>query len=146
MVSSARCSGNSAGSRCVTSSGKLSSAIVEFVAPLRLWHSLRLPPMVGSEVSVQRTGALEGAVAKTGSVASTSSTEFNRVKREEGEHAHSRVVLNCPILDIAHRWLVQSECRYGAEPRPRPGLLGWNLSPVISLHFWERNLSIFIHL
>ncbi len=37
--------------------GKLSSAIVEFVAPLRLWHSLRLPPMVGSEVSVQRTGA-----------------------------------------------------------------------------------------
>ncbi len=57
VVSSARCSGNSAGSRCVTSSGKLSSAIVEFVAPLRLWHSLRLPPMVGSEVSVQRTGA-----------------------------------------------------------------------------------------
>ncbi len=27
--------------------GKLSSAIVEFVAPLRLWHSLRPPPMVG---------------------------------------------------------------------------------------------------
>ncbi len=26
---------------CVTSPGKLSSAIVEFVAPLRLWHSLR---------------------------------------------------------------------------------------------------------
>ncbi len=42
---------------CVTSPGKLSSAIVEFVAPLRLWHSLRPPPMVGSEVSVQRTGA-----------------------------------------------------------------------------------------
>ncbi len=32
---------------------------VEFVAPsvLRLWHGLRLLPMVGSEVSVQRTGA-----------------------------------------------------------------------------------------
>ncbi len=28
---------------CVTSPGKLSSAIVEFVAPLRLWHSLRPP-------------------------------------------------------------------------------------------------------
>ncbi len=118
-----RCSGNSAGSRCVTSSGKLSSAIVEFVAPLRLWHSLRLPPMVGSEVSVQRTGALEGAVAKTGSVASTSSTEFNRVKREERERAHSRVVLNCPSLDIAHIRLIQSERRYGAEPR----LHGWFL-------------------
>ncbi len=42
---------------CVTSPGKLSSAVVEFVAPLRLWHGLRLLPMVGSEVSVQRTGA-----------------------------------------------------------------------------------------
>ncbi len=43
MFSSTRCSGNSAGLlRCrVTSPGKLSSAIVEFVAPLRLWHSLR---------------------------------------------------------------------------------------------------------
>ncbi len=59
-------------------------------------------------------------------------------KREKRESAHSRVVLNCSVLDIAHRRLVQSECRYGAEPRPRPGLLGWNLSSVISLHFWER--------
>ncbi len=43
MFSSTHCSGNSAGLlRCrVTSPGKLSSAIVEFVAPLRLWHSLR---------------------------------------------------------------------------------------------------------
>ncbi len=32
----------------------LSSAVVEFVAPLRLWHGLRLLPMVGSEVSVRR--------------------------------------------------------------------------------------------
>ncbi len=31
----------------MTSSGKLSSAIVDFVAPLRLWHGLRPPPMVG---------------------------------------------------------------------------------------------------
>ncbi len=41
---------------CVTSPGKLSSAIVEFVAPLRLWHSLRPPPMVGFVVRVQRAG------------------------------------------------------------------------------------------
>ncbi len=92
--------------------------------------------------------ALEGAVAKAGSVASRSSREFGgsgdvqamfkRVKSQERERAHSRVVLNCSVLDIAHRRLVQSECRYGAEPRPRPGLLGWNLSSVVYLHFWER--------
>ncbi len=40
----------------VTSPGKLSSAIVDFVAPLRLWHSLRPPPMVGFVVRVQRAG------------------------------------------------------------------------------------------
>ncbi len=40
----------------MTSPGKLSSAIVEFVAPLRLWHSLRPPPMVGFVVRVQRAG------------------------------------------------------------------------------------------
>ncbi len=45
--------------------------------------------------------------------------EHQRVARErrESERAHSRVVLNCPSLDIAHRRLVQSERRYGAEPR-----------------------------
>ncbi len=39
-------------------------------------------------------------------------------KRGSRESARTqRVVLNCPGLDIAHRWLVQSERRYGAEPR-----------------------------
>ncbi len=52
---------------------------------------------------------------------------FKRVKRAKRERAHSRVVLNCPFLDIAHRRLVQSERRYGAEPRPCSGFLGWNL-------------------
>ncbi len=62
--------------------------------------------------------ALEGAVAKTGKRSSTSSTEFkeSRERRESG--AHSRVVLNCPGLDLAHRRLVQSERRYGAEAPP----------------------------
>ncbi len=41
-------------------------------------------------------------------------------------------------LGPAHGRLVESDCPYGAEPRPCPGLLGWNLSSVISLHFWER--------
>ncbi len=45
--------------RDVTGKALPCSAVVEFVAPvmLRLWHGLRLLPMVGSEVSVQRTGA-----------------------------------------------------------------------------------------
>ncbi len=47
--------------------------------------------------------ALEGAVAK------------NRTIYKRGSRAaYRRVVLNCPVLDIAHRRLVQSECRYGA--------------------------------
>ncbi len=64
--------------------------------------------------------ALEGAVAKAGSVASRSSREFRdsrdvqaMFKRERART--QRVVLNCP--DIAHRRLVQSERRYGVEPR-----------------------------
>ncbi len=58
--------------------------------------------------------ALEGAVATAGSVASRSSRE----SRDSRERARTqRVVLNCPGLDIAHRRLVQSERRYGAEPR-----------------------------
>ncbi len=69
--------------------------------------------------------ALEGAVAKAGSVASRSSREFRDSRDvQERERAHSRVVLNCPFLDIAHRRLVQSERRYGAEPRPCPSFLG----------------------
>ncbi len=40
-------------------------------------------------------------------------------------------------LGPAHGRLVESDCPYGVEPRPCPGLLGWNLSSVISLHFWE---------
>ncbi len=66
--------------------------------------------------------ALEGTVAKAGSVASRSSREFRDSRdvqeRQERESARTqRVVLNCPGLDIAHRRLVQSERRYGTKPR-----------------------------
>ncbi len=61
--------------------------------------------------------ALEGAVAKARSVASRSSREF-RDSRGSRERARTqRVVLNCLGLDIAHRRLVQSDRRYGTEPR-----------------------------
>ncbi len=43
--------------------------------------------------------------------------EFQRVQRFRERARTQRVVLNCPGLDIAHRRLVQSERRYGAEPR-----------------------------
>ncbi len=51
--------------------------------------------------------------------------EHKRVRRERRERARALVrrfklsgfVLNCPGLDLAHRRLVQSERRYGTEPR-----------------------------
>ncbi len=76
--------------------------------------------------------ALEGAVAKAGSV---SFKRFKRGSRDSRERAaRRRVVSNCPVLDIAHRRLVQSECRYGAEPCACPGFLP-------SLHFVTKNLT-----
>ncbi len=45
---------------------------------------------------------------------------YKRGSRDSRESAHTqRVVLNCAGLDIAHRRLVQSERRYGAELRLR---------------------------
>ncbi len=62
------------------------------------------------------------------------------------ERFATRALFSTVRLAPAHGRLVESDCPYGAEPRPCPGLLGWNLSSVISLHFWEGiNLSIFIH-
>ncbi len=77
--------------------------------------------------------------------------EFHRVQesqeRQERERAHSRVVLNCPSLDIAHRRLVQSERRYGAEPR----LHGWFLQGTfmwrkITFYPCIKTLTRFTHL
>ncbi len=141
VVGSTRCSGNSAGLlRCrVTSPGKLSSPLKSLsslfcgvTALARSWTSL-----VGFVVRVQRAG-FQVSLARVGARSYEFRSTRELQEREESERAHSRVVLNCSVLDIAHRRLVQSECRYGAEPRPRPGLLGWNLSSGISLHFWER--------
>ncbi len=49
-------------------------------------------------------------------------------EQEERESADAAHLLNCPILDTAHRRLVESECPYGAEPCPCP----WDIP---SLHF-----------
>ncbi len=119
------------GSCWLAAPGKLSSAVVEFVAPwcyalARSWTSS--DGWFQGEPPADRR-ALEGAVAKAGSV---SFERFQRVQRFKRASCTQRVVLNCPVLDIAHRRLVQSECRYGAEPRPCPGFLP-------SLHFVMKN-------
>ncbi len=105
---------------CVTSPGKLSSAIVEFVAPLRLWHSLRPPPMVGFVVRVQRAGfqvSLARVWARRYEFMST--RELQEGREEKGEARRMRVVLNSPFFGHPQRRLVQSERWYGAEPRLR---------------------------
>ncbi len=118
---------NSAGLlRCyVTSRGKLYSRLFNAGSSmLRLWHGFGLLQMVGFKVRVPRTG-LQVSLARVGgrSCEFRSTRElqemFKPCSREsrERERAHSRVVLNCPFLDLAHRRLVQSERRYGTEPR-----------------------------
>ncbi len=98
----------------VTSPGKLpsplkllSSLFCGVTALARSWTSV-----VGFVVRVQRAGFQVSLYSQL------RVHEHKRVAREKREErAHSRVVLNCPSLDIAHRRLVQSERRYGAEPR-----------------------------
>ncbi len=92
-----RCSGNSAGLlRCrVTSPGKLSSATVDFVAPLRLWHGLRPPPMVGF---VERES---GGPASRSALRAFERAEFRSARELQGgresEHANAPRLFNCPV-------------------------------------------------
>ncbi len=72
----------------MTSSGKLSSAIVDFVAPLRLWHGLRPPPMVGF---VERES---GGPASRSALRAFERAEFRSARElqegRESEHADAR--------------------------------------------------------
>ncbi len=139
--------------REVTGKALLCSAVIEFVAPwcygfgTVLDFFRWLAPRWASS-GLARVG---GRSCESGK---RSFEEFQRVqifKRcsshvQERARAHSRVVLNCPGLDIAHRRLVQSERRYGAEPRPCPGFLGWNLRDPIFHSFRGRyKLTDFIY-
>ncbi len=115
---------------CVTSPGKLSSAIVEFVAPLRLWHSLRPPPMVGFVVRVQRAGfqvSLARVWARSYEFRST-----RELQREKSASTRTRLVFSTVRFGHPQRRLVQSERRYGAEPRLRPGL------PLQGILVWRK--------
>ncbi len=84
---------------------------------LRHWHGPRLHKWLVSKVRVQRTGARWRAQLRgVSEMFKPCSRESERQKRRERAR-RSRVVLNRPTFDIAHRRLVQSERRYGAEPR-----------------------------
>ncbi len=135
-VVSTRCSGKLCWLRrcCVTSRGKLYWRLFDAGSSmLRLWHGFGLLQMVGFKwessgpASRSALRALEGAVASSGAQESYKRCSSHVQESPERARAHSRVVLNCPFLDIPQRRLVQSERRYGAEPRPCPGFLGWNL-------------------
>ncbi len=69
----------------------------------------------------------------------------------ESRHVRERAFCNWRVvltvqLGPARGRLVESDCPYGAEPRPCPGLLGWTKSSVIShALLGSINLPIFIH-
>ncbi len=121
VFSSARCSGNFAGSRCVTSPGKLSPPLKS----LSSWrygfgHGLRLLWLVllwesSGPASRSALRAFERAVTSSGA------PESCKERRERARGRASSFQLSG--LDAAHRRLIESDCPYGAEPRPRPGLL-----------------------
>ncbi len=106
---------------CVTSPGKLSSAIVEFVAPLRLWHSLRPPPMVGFVVRVQRAGfqvSLARVWARSYEFRST-----RELQREKSEHADAPRLFNCPVWTSPKAaGPIRASVRGGAPPASRLAL------------------------
>ncbi len=97
------------------SSPLLWSRWVRYSVVLRLWHGLGLLWLVSlwessGPASRSALRALERAVTSSGAQES--------YKREKSERARA--------LDIAHRRLVQSERRYGAEPR---------LHDILARHF-----------
>ncbi len=66
----------------MTSPGKLSSAIVEFVAPLRLWHSLR--PINGWFSRRESSGPARTLEGATSEMFKPCSRESERQKKREG--------------------------------------------------------------
>ncbi len=114
----------------MTSSGKLSSAIVDFVAPLRLWHGLRPPPMVGfverESGGPASRSALRAFVGRSRENGKRSFRDvqamFKRVRapEEESERTARASSFQLSGLDAAHRRLIESDCPYGAELHPCP--------------------------
>ncbi len=107
----------------MTSPGKLPSAIVEFVAPLRLWHSLRPIngwfPRRGSSGPARVVGrSRENGKRSFRDVQAM----FKRVRAPEEEKREVTRASSFQLsgLDAAHRRLIESDCPYGAELHPCP--------------------------
>ncbi len=96
--------------------------------------------LVGVEARVQVRARAGRERRSTSKVTSAVQEMFKRAKRAKSQERDLRLArcFSTVQLGPAHGRLVESDCPYGVEPRPCPGLLGWNLSSVISLHFWER--------
>ncbi len=111
---------------CVTSPGKLSSAVVEFVAPLRLWHGPRLHKWLVFKVRVQRTGARWRAQLRGVS-------EMFKPCSRESESQKSRVLrlarcFNQSNLALPAGGLSNPIVRMGLSPPPHvQAFWGWNL-------------------
>ncbi len=99
----------------MTSSGKLSSAIVDFVAPLRLWHGLRPPPMVGF---VERES---GGPASRSALRAFERAEFRSARElQEGRERarRSRVVFKQSVFWTSPKAAgpIRASVRGGAPP------------------------------
>ncbi len=108
----------------MTSPGKLSSAIVEFVAPLRLWHSLR--PINGWFSRRESSGparALEGAASRS---FRDVQAMFKRVRAPEEERGapHARRFKQSVFLDIPKGGWSNQSVGMGRSPAHVHGFLG----------------------
>ncbi len=98
----------------MTSPGKLSSAIVEFVAPLRLWHSLR--PINGWFSRRESSGparTLEGAASE---MFKPCSRESERQKKREGASLARRFKQSVFWTSLKAAGPIRALVRGGAPP------------------------------
>ncbi len=98
----------------MTSPGKLSSAIVEFVAPLRLWHSLR--PINGWFSRRESSGparTLEGAASE---MFKPCSRESERQKKREGASLARRFKQSVFWTSLKAAGPIRASVRGGAPP------------------------------
>ncbi len=130
----------------MTSSGKLSSAIVDFVAPLRLWHGLRPPPMVGFVERESGGPASRSALRAFERAPSSGAPES--CKREEREARRSRVVLNSPFSWTSPKAAgpIRASVRGGAPPARLVFCKAFSMEKIITFDPCIKTFIKFTHL
>ncbi len=108
-------------SRDVT--GKALLTILDFVAPLRLWHSLR-PPLRWLVWLWESSGPASRSALRAFERAEFRSARELQEGREERERAARASSFQLSGLDAAHRRLIESDCPHGAELHPCPWFSG----------------------